>query len=185
MNQREQKRVSKFLSLVLRHEPEAIGIVLNGAGWANVATLIAQSRLHGTMIDRDMLEEVVATSAKRRFAFSEDGLQIRANQGHSLEVDLGYEAAIPPSLLYHGTVAQFVPLIRDQGIEKMQRHHVHLSPDRETAEAVGKRRGKPVILVVAAQEMHDAGYEFFMSANGVWLTNTVPPQFVRIPEGDS
>ncbi|MBL4632771.1 MAG: RNA 2'-phosphotransferase [Kofleriaceae bacterium] len=184
MNQREQKRISKFLSLVLRHEPEVIGVALDRAGWVEIATLIAQARAHGTMIDRGILDEVVAKSTKKRFSFSEDGLRIRANQGHSLEVELGYETAIPPCLLYHGTVAQFVPMIREQGIMKMQRHHVHLSPDRGTAEAVGQRRGKPVVLIVDALKMHEAGHEFFMSANGVWLTSAVPPQFIRIPKID-
>ncbi len=184
MNQREHKRVSKFLSLVLRHEPEVIGVDLDRAGWVEIATLIAQARIHGTMIDRDILDEVVANSTKMRFSYSDDGLRIRANQGHSLDVELGYEAAIPPCLLYHGTVSQFVLMIREQGILKMQRHHVHLSPDRGTAEAVGQRRGKPVLLIVEAQRMHEAGHEFFMSANGIWLTSAVPPQFVRIPEND-
>jgi len=124
---------------------------------------------------------VVATNDKRRFSFSDDGLRIRANQGHSVEVDLKLQARQPPELLYHGTVARFVESIRGQGLVRGSRLHVHLSPDEETARRVGRRRGRPVILVVEAGRMHRDGHPFFLSANGVWLTDAVPPEYLRFP----
>ncbi len=129
-----------------------------------------------------MLDEVVATSPKRRFAISEDGLRMRANQGHSTEVELGYRAATPPEILFHGTIATSLESIRAGGLERMQRHHVHLSPDRETARLVGARRGKPVVLRIWSGRMHRDGHSFFLSANGVWLTAAVPPTYIELPE---
>ncbi len=171
-------RISKFLSLVLRHEPHRFGITLDGAGWTDVGSLLEACAAHGVVITRDQLAHVVASSDKQRFALSADGAKIRANQGHSVEVELGLAPAVPPALLYHGTVDRFVASIRTQGLVKGSRHHVHLSADVETAQKVGSRRGKPVILTVRARELADAGHVFYRSANGVWLVDHVPPQYL-------
>jgi putative RNA 2'-phosphotransferase len=173
---------SRFLSYVLRHRPDAIGLELDGAGWVAVETLIAQCNAHGHRLSRELLEEIVATSAKRRFALSDDGARIRASQGHSVAVDLGYGAAEPPELLFHGTVASRLASIRAHGLQRMNRHDVHLSPDRDTARAVGGRRGRPVILRVSAGRMHRDGHAFRISANGVWLTAEVPPSYIEVDE---
>src|SRR5262249_29693794 len=170
---------SKFLSLVLRHRPEAIGMTLDDEGWIDVDVLLAAAARHGRSISRDQLADVVATNDKQRFSFSPDGRSIRANQGHSIDVDLALAPLEPPELLYHGTVERFIPSIREKGLIRGQRHHVHLSGDRETAARVGQRRGKPVVLIVESGRMHRAGHQFFRSANGVWLTDTVPPEFLK------
>jgi len=169
---------SKFLSLVLRHHPEAIGIALDAGGWVAVDTLLARCRAHGRKLSRAELDEIVATSPKRRFAFSDDGTRIRASQGHSVAVDLGYAPAPPQEELYHGTTASSLSAIRAGGLRRMKRHHVHLSADAETARTVGARRGRPVILRVAAGRMHRDGHIFYLSSNGVWLTDQVPPEYV-------
>lgn len=174
-------RLSKFLSFVLRHQPDSIGLALDPAGWAEVDELLERCRAHGRELSRAQLEEIVATSPKRRFALSDDGRRVRANQGHSIEVDLGYAPAAPPDLLYHGTVAASLEAIRAGGLMRMERHHVHLSPDRDTARTVGARRGKPVVLVVAAGRMHRDGHAFFRSENGVWLVEAVPPGYIEFP----
>lgn len=180
MNQQLIK-ISKFLSLVLRHKPQAIGIVLDAEGWVAVDDLLAAARQHGRSISRAQLHEVVATNDKRRFCFSPDGRLIRASQGHTVAVDLGLEPLEPPELLYHGTIAGYLSSIHEQGLLRGKRHHVHLSADRETAVRVGQRRGHPVVLVVEARRMHADGHKFYRSANGVWLTDTVPPQYLRLP----
>lgn len=172
-------RKSKFLSLVLRHEPARAGIVLDAAGWVEVDALLRGCAEVGVRISRDELERLVAESDKQRFAFSEDGLRIRANQGHSVEVELQLAPQVPPEVLYHGTADRFLGAILATGLEKQARHHVHLSADRATAANVGGRHGRPVVLVVAAAEMHADGYVFFRSANGVWLTEHVPMRYVR------
>ncbi|HEY0254769.1 MAG TPA: RNA 2'-phosphotransferase [Kofleriaceae bacterium] len=177
-----QKQKSKFLSLVLRHEPEAIGITLDKNGWTPVDALLAAFANHGQPMTREELEELVATSDKKRFALSDDGAQIRANQGHSVEVELELAPIAPPARLFHGTVDKFLASIRATGLVKGERHHVHLSADLETATKVGGRRGKPVILTVRAQEMAAAGHVFFRSENGVWLTDHVPPEFLAFPD---
>jgi putative RNA 2'-phosphotransferase len=182
MDERTRTSLSKFLSFVLRHEPEAIGIRLDRHGWAAIDRLLLQCHEHGKDISRSMLHEIVRTSPKQRFALSDDGLCIRANQGHSVEVELGYKAAIPPDVLFHGTVAEKIESIRLRGIHRMERQHVHLSPDARTAKVVGQRRGKPVLLRVLASRMHQAGYSFWLSANGVWLTETVPPEYIEFPD---
>ncbi len=164
---------------MLRHEPEAIGIELDQSGWVEVETLLAALARAGKNISPEALDEVVATNDKQRFAFSDDGRRIRASQGHSVEVDLDYQPATPPETLYHGTPRQFVDAILREGLRKMQRHHVHLHTDIETSSAVGSRRGKPVLLQVAALKMHEAGHEFFVTPNGVWLTDHVPPEFIQ------
>ena len=186
MTDTKRKRVvatSKFLSLVLRHRPEAIGITLDAAGWVEVDTLLAQCRAHDRDITRDTLHEIIATSPKQRFMLSDDGARIRANQGHSVPVALGYAQAVPPEVLFHGTVAAKLAAIRATGLRKMARHHVHLSPDVATARAVGSRRGHPVILRIAAGRMHADGHVFYLSANGVWLTDEVPPRYLAEDSG--
>ena len=178
MDEQARTQVSKFLSLVLRHKPETIGIVLDREGWVPVDTLLAACRAHGRDISRARLDDIVATNPKRRFAFSADGARIRANQGHSVEVDLRLEEKDPPEVLYHGTVQRFLPSIDAEGLKKGRRHHVHLSADVATARKVGARRGKPVVLKVDAGRMYQDGYKFFVSANGVWLTDSVPPGYL-------
>jgi putative RNA 2'-phosphotransferase len=175
-------RTSKFLSFVLRHEPGAIGLELDCNGWAEIEALVERCRVAGKPLSREDLEEIVAISPKRRFAISEDGRRIRASQGHSIHVDLGYEPARPPEVLFHGTVASSLPAIRADGLRKMARHHVHLSPDAATARTVGMRRGRPVVLRIAAGRMDGDGHAFFLSANGVWLVDEVPPAYIEFPD---
>ncbi|MGI5505615.1 RNA 2'-phosphotransferase [Lentzea sp. CA-135723] len=165
-------RLSKRMSKALRHQPERVGLTLDAAGWVSVADLLSALGIS----EEDMLE-VVERNDKKRFVV--DGDRIRANQGHSVEVDLGLPAAVPPGDLFHGTVAQYLDDIMRDGLRPMSRHDVHLSPDRETARRVGARRGRPLILVVDAQAMHADGHEFRLSANGVWLTQHVPARYLR------
>jgi putative RNA 2'-phosphotransferase len=182
----ERKRavgVSKLLSLALRHDPSALGIELDASGWVDVADVLRGLARSGKPVALEELNEIVRTSDKGRFALSADGTRIRANQGHSLPVDLGLVPIEPPSVLYHGTVARFVEPIRVEGLSRGSRQHVHLSADRATAALVAnRRRGPRVILEVAAGEMHRAGHAFFRSENGVWLTERVPPRFLVIPD---
>jgi putative RNA 2'-phosphotransferase len=178
VDEKSRAAVSKFLSYVLRHQPAAVGIALDSGGWVAVDALLSACAHHGRHLSREDLEEVVVTSPKRRFAFSDDGQRIRASQGHSTAVDLGYEPADPPDVLFHGTVARFLPSIRATGLERMDRHHVHLSPDDSTARSVGCRRGKAVILRIDARAMRAAGHVFFVTPNGVWLTDAVPSSFI-------
>jgi putative RNA 2'-phosphotransferase len=173
-------RISKFLSLVLRHKPEELGLELDAAGWVPVNDLLEAAAFHGMKFSREQLDEVVRTNEKKRFAFSADGRMIRANQGHSVEVELGYEPAVPPPILYHGTVERFLPSIRKQGLIKGNRQHVHLSPDVDTAIGVGNRRGKPVVLKVSSGQMQADGFAFYLSANGVWLTDHVPVRYLEL-----
>ncbi|MEJ7603585.1 MAG: RNA 2'-phosphotransferase [Kofleriaceae bacterium] len=178
-------RVSKFLSLVLRHDPARVGITLDEAGWTDVAALLVACATHGVTLSRDELGEIVASSDKQRFALSPDGTRIRANQGHSVEVDLQLATAEPPAMLYHGTVETALPGIRERGLERGARHHVHLSADLTTATKVGSRRGKPVILTIRADAMVGEGHVFYLSENGVWLADHVPPRFIMFkgPKG--
>lgn len=171
----------KFLSFVLRHDPSAIGLELDSQGWADVEQLLECCRATGRGSSREALERVVQEDSKRRFAFSEDGRRIRASQGHSVEVELGYAPAAPPALLFHGTVASVLDSIRADGLLPMQRRHVHLSADEATARAVGARRGKPVLLGVTAERMQSDGLTFYSSDNGVWLTDHVPPRYIVFP----
>lgn len=175
-------KVSKFLSLVLRHKPEEIGLTLDENGWAEVEELLRLASQKGRRLTRPLLEQVVAENDKQRFAFSDDGQRIRANQGHSVAVDLALPPTIPPELLYHGTAARFVASIRAEGLHAGNRQHVHLSRDVPTATKVGQRHGQPVVLVVRAREMSAAGHPFFLAANGVWLTERVPVAFLLFPE---
>ena len=154
-------KLSKFLSLVLRHKPQTIGITLDKNGWTDVKILLQKMNDYGKKIDIQTLKEVVANNNKKRFAFNEKGDKIRANQGHSISIDLGYTPQTPPYILYHGTVERFLGSIFTTGLEKRKRHHVHLSANLETALNVGKRRGKPIILLVDAKTMHEDGFPFF------------------------
>ncbi len=176
-------RASKFLSLVLRHKPETIGLTLDRAGWASVDELITRAAAAGQSLSHPLIEEIVATSDKRRFALSEDGTRIRANQGHSFEVDLGLAPQLPPVFLFHGTATRFIASIRAAGLSPQGRQHVHLSADRGTALKVGARHGEPVVLEVRAAALAAAGRLFFLSANGVWLTSDVPPDYLAITDG--
>ncbi len=169
-------KASKFMSLILRHRPETIGIALDAEGWVPVAELVARSN---GKLDSALVAEVVRTSDKQRFALSEDGLNIRANQGHSVDVDLGLAPMKPPDVLYHGTADRFLHSIRQKGLVSRSRRHVHLSSDPETATAVGARHGNPVVLLVEARRMHMAENAFYLSKNGVWLTDHVPPEFLQ------
>ncbi|MCI5157406.1 MAG: RNA 2'-phosphotransferase [Candidatus Electrothrix sp. AUS1_2] len=171
--------VSKFLSLILRHAPEKIGIHLDANGWVLVDDLLDAAEAHGTEISRERLDEVVFRNDKQRFAFSPDGLRIRANQGHSVHIDLELSPATPPPVLFHGTATHFLPSIQSQGLQKMSRRHVHLSATREQAYRVGARHGRPVVLEIDAKGMSDTGHLFFLSANGVWLTEFVPMLFIK------
>ncbi|WP_232663277.1 RNA 2'-phosphotransferase [Pseudonocardia sp. TRM90224] len=173
-------RISKRLSLHLRHAPEKIGITLDPAGWVRIDTLLAALAAHGRRISRADLDHVVAGNDKQRFII--DGDRIRANQGHSVAVELDLPATEPPAVLYHGTVARFLDAIQREGLRPMARHDVHLSATVETAQRVGARRGKPVVLQVDAAAMHRDGHVFRVSANGVWLTSTVPPPYLTTDE---
>lgn len=174
---------SKFLSYVLRHEPQSIGLSLNTEGWVGVDALITAAAQHGRTLDRPLIEQVVTTSEKKRFALSADGSSIRAVQGHSIDsVAISLEEKVPPVVLYHGTATRFLESIRAQGLLPGSRHHVHLSADMQTAIGVGQRYGKPVVLIIAAGEMHDQGFKFFQAQNGVWLTGKVPSIFLSEPE---
>jgi putative RNA 2'-phosphotransferase len=179
LSDKETVHISKFLSLVLRHKPEELGVALDENGWTDVDGLLAKMQAKGWRIDRAALDHVVAANNKKRFAFDESGARIRASQGHSVEIDLAYEPASPPEFLYHGTGEKSLAAILRGGIEKRSRQHVHLSPDAATAVNVGRRHGKPVVLEVLASEMHRQGHQFFLSANGVWLTGHVPPEYLR------
>jgi putative RNA 2'-phosphotransferase len=169
---------SKFLSKVLRHAPGSVGLRLDEAGWAEVEELLAAAARAGVALDRPTLERVVGENDKQRFAFSADGRRIRASQGHSVEVELGLEPREPPETLYHGTAEHNLESIRREGLRPGRRTHVHLSADPDTAVAVGRRHGRPVVLRVAAGRMHRAGHAFYRSDNGVWLTGAVPPDAI-------
>ncbi|WP_374986762.1 RNA 2'-phosphotransferase [Streptomyces fradiae] len=179
MDERRTVKVSKYLSRHLRHQPERIGLDLDEQGWVAVDDLLRALARHGMPLTRTELDHVVATNDKRRFAL--DGDRIRASQGHTVDVDLGLPPAVPPPLLHHGTVAAALDAIRAEGLRPMNRHHVHLSSDRETAVRVGSRRGRPVVLTVDAAAMHRDGHVFHVSANGVWLTARVPPHHLGFP----
>ncbi|SDQ34036.1 RNA 2'-phosphotransferase [Thermostaphylospora chromogena] len=180
MDERRMVRISKYLAKHLRHQPERIGITLDEGGWVDVDVLLAAAARHGFPISEDELVQVVTANDKRRYTL-ENG-RIRADQGHSVPVELGLPAITPPPVLYHGTVGRNLAAIRAEGLRPMGRNHVHLSSDRETAARVGARRGVPVVLVVDAAAMHAAGHEFRRSVNGVWLTSAVPPGFLRFPK---
>lgn len=172
------KETSKYMSLILRHKPDAIGITLDEHGWANVDELIA-GIAKDNEFDMEILEEIVRTDEKQRYSFNEDKTLIRANQGHSIPVDVELEEKEPPEILYHGTGEKYVASIDAQGLIPKSRLYVHLSKDEETAVKVGSRHGKPVIYIVKAKQMYDDGYKFFISANGVWITKEVPVKYLE------
>jgi len=176
------RKVSKFLSLVLRHQPERIGLSLDPQGWADIDTVIARAGEHGMALTREEILAVVAASDKQRFALDGSGRRIRANQGHSIDIELGLEPREPPPVLFHGTAEANLAAIRAEGLKPGRRQQVHLSRDTATATAVGQRHGRPVVLQVAAGRMWSAGYEFFLADNGVWLTDAVPAEFIEFPQ---
>lgn len=178
----ELVKKSKFLSLILRHDPAVVGVEMDESGWVEVEELLAALQRKDAGFSRECLDEIVATNDKKRFAFSEDGSRIRASQGHSLGIDLGLEPVIPPVELFHGTAERYLASIRENGLRRGSRDSVHLSPDAETARKVGQRHGRPAVLVIRAVAMAEAGYRFYLSDNGVWLTEVVPAAFIRFPE---
>jgi len=169
---------SKLMSLLLRHRPELGGLTLDAAGWVDVEALLGALAAKGYRLTRGELDDLVAHNTKKRFAFDEGGTRIRAVQGHSVDVDLGYESIVPPDLLFHGTVARFLASIRSQGLRPQSRTHVHLSGDTAAAAIVGKRRGEPVILTIDSAAMHRDGHLFYLAENGVWLTSAVPVDYI-------
>lgn len=179
MDAARRKRASKAMSWALRHAPDQLGLELDAQGWVAVDALLRALPGAGVTLTRDELDEVVVTNDKRRFALSPDGLRIRASQGHSVEIELGYAPEAPPALLFHGTALHFVESIRAQGLLRGRRRHVHLSAARDTALAVGRRHGTPVVLEVESGAMHASGHAFFLSDNGVWLVEAVPPEYIR------
>ncbi|RCV52378.1 RNA 2'-phosphotransferase [Marinitenerispora sediminis] len=180
MDNRRLVRRSKFLARVLRHEPELLGLTLDPAGWVAVDDLLAACRRAGVELTPADLDEVVARNDKSRFAFSPDRRRVRAQQGHSVPVRLDLPETVPPTTLYHGTVGPSLPAIFTEGLRPMARHDVHLSPDPETARRVGARRGRPVVLRVAAGRMHADGHAFRVSGNGVWLVPAVPAHYLDV-----
>jgi len=183
MNEKTAKSVSKFLSLVLRHSPETIGLQLDENGWADVEELIEKCNKKGSQnqMTGELLDYVVENNDKKRFTFNEDKTKIRASQGHSISVELDLEEAEPSEFLYHGTVEKFLENIKKEGLQKMSRQHVHLSKDRETAIKVGGRRGVPQILTIKSGQMFKDGFKFYLSENKVWLTDEVPIQYIQFP----
>lgn len=178
----KNKDISKYLSLVLRHSPQSIELVLDENGWADVEDLLANMNSGGKKITSDILDDIVATNDKKRFSYNEDKTKIRANQGHSISVDFNLIAAEPPQILFHGTVAPFLANIKEQGLLPMSRQHVHLSIDRATAIIVGNRRDTAIVLEINALKMHHHGFSFYLSDNKVWLCDTVPPQYIQFNE---
>lgn len=179
MDAAQLTKLSKFLSKHLRHQPERLGLTLESGGWVSVDELLAACVARRTMLTRPMLDEIVERNDKQRFAFDETKTRIRAQQGHSIEVNLELEEAEPPAVLYHGTGSISEYAIRTYGLDKMRRHHVHLSADVETATKVGARHGKPVVFIVDTAAMKAEGWTFYRSGNGVWLVDSVPPQFLE------
>ena len=179
MNEQEKKTISKFMSLVLRHNPAKAGLTLDGNGWADVDKLLAGlNRSRRSPVTLDDLKEVVATNDKQRFSFNADYTKIRANQGHSVKVDVELREAEPPDILYHGTAEKFMESIKAEGLKAKTRLYVHLSADEETAVKVGRRHGVPRVLLIDAGKMYADGFKFYLSENGVWLTESVPAEYV-------
>lgn len=179
ISEKQKTHISKFLSLVLRHKPETIGIKLDQNGWIDINELIEKSNKYGVQFDRETLNHIVATNSKKRFAISENFDKIRASQGHSVKIELGYINKKPPEILFHGTSEKSVQSILEKGLKRQNRQHVHLSNDIETANKVGQRHGKPYIFEVLAEQMFNDNFEFFISDNGVWLTENVPKKYLN------
>ena len=188
-NERSNKRMkntSKFISMIQRHKPEVIGITLDEHGWADVQELISGvNSSGGHSLDMEMLEEIVRTDEKQRYSFNEDRTLIRANQGHSIPVDVELEEKLPPDVLFHGTGEKYVLSINQQGLIPKSRLYVHISSDIETARKVGSRHGRPVVYRIDCRKMTEDGFRFFLSVNGVWLTKSVPPEYLRIITDDT
>lgn len=183
--QKSLKSTSVFLSLVLRHKPEAAGISLDAHGWADLPELLRGVTAAGYPLDMESLAEIVRTDEKGRYSFNDDKTKIRANQGHSVHVDVELTETVPPESLWHGTGEKYVSSILEKGLLPQSRLYVHLSADTETAEKVGKRHGKPYIFRVRSGEMHRAGFVFYRSVNGVWLTKHVPPEYLEAAADDN
>lgn len=179
LNEKQITSISKFLSLVLRHQPETIGIELDQNGWTDVDILLKKSNSYGIQLDNETLKNIVETNSKKRFAFNETFDRIRASQGHSVEIELGYTSQKPPEILFHGTGEKSVQSILDTGLQKQNRQQVHLSADLETAIKVGQRHGKPIVFKVLAEQMFNDKFEFFISDNGVWLTDNVATKYLK------
>lgn len=177
--QHDHKHISKFISLVLRHRPDKIGLHIDEEGWADTIELIQKINQQNIFIDNELPEIIVSTNDKKRFAFNDDKTKIRASQGHSIEVDLRLAATEPPAILFHGTAVQNIASIMAKGLHKQQRQHVHLSTTKETATQVGSRHGKVIVLTINAKQMSCAGYKFYLSANHVWLTDHVPVEYIQ------
>ncbi len=175
-------KLSKFLSYILRHNPDMLDLEMDTAGWVNINALVEKVRKRDKSITHNEIMTVVELNGKKRFSISVDNYFIRANQGHTVKVELGYEAVEPPTFLFHGTVQRYLDSIRKKGLDKKGRHHVHLSPDVETAAIVGKRKGEPVILKIKAKEMYTNNYKFFCTDNNVWLTVGVPLEYIIFPK---
>ncbi|PDZ55727.1 RNA--NAD 2'-phosphotransferase [Bacillus cereus] len=173
-------KLSVFISLILRHKPDAINIKLDEFGYANVGELIDGVNKSGRHIDFDILQQIVQQDKKDRYSFNEDKTLIRANQGHSIDVAVSLTEVIPPQYLYHGTATRFAESIMMHGINKMSRLHVHLSDNKETALQVGKRHGMPVFLTIDALKMYKDGYKFYLSKNNVFLTEFVPSEYIKV-----
>jgi putative RNA 2'-phosphotransferase len=179
ISEKQVTHISKFLSLVLRHQPETIGIELNQNGWTDFDLLIEKSNNYGMKFDIETLKHIVDTNSKKRFAFNDAFDKIRASQGHSINIELGYTNQRPPKILYHGTGEKSVQSIIETGLEKRNRQHVHLSRDIETAIKVGQRHGKPFVFIVLSEQMYNDKFEFFISDNGVWLTDNVATKYLK------
>jgi putative RNA 2'-phosphotransferase len=179
ISEKQITHISKFLSLVLRHQPETIGIKLDNNGWTDIQELLEKSNNYGIKLDLDTLNHIVETNAKKRFAFNDTMNKIRASQGHSIDIELGYTNQKPPKILYHGTSEKSVQSILKTGLEKQNRQQVHLSADIETAIKVGQRHGKPFVFTILAEQMYNDKFEFFISDNGVWLTDNVPTKYLK------
>jgi len=182
LSSKEHKRLSKFLSLILRHKPETINIKLDENGWADITSLIDLSVPNGYNYTLEILEDIVANNDKKRFTFNDNKTKIRANQGHSIKVDLDLKPIAPPEVLFHGTGEKFVESIEQTGLLKQNRQHVHLSLDKATAISVGRRHGKPALFRVNSSDMQKEGYKFYLSKNKVWLTDKVPTNFLARTE---
>ncbi|MDE6760481.1 MAG: RNA 2'-phosphotransferase [Lachnospiraceae bacterium] len=177
--QQNDIELGKFISLILRHKPEVIGITLDENGWADTQELLSGINASGRYIDLTVLERIVRENNKKRYSFNEDKTKIRANQGHSVHVDVEMKEMMPPDELYHGTAERFLKSIREKGILKMNRQYVHLSTDVESAKVVGKRHGKPVVLVIDTKKMVEDGYHFWLSDNGVWQSEEIKWEYVK------
>lgn len=179
MKKKQLETVSKFISLVLRHKPEAAGIKLDGHGWADVEDLIRGVNASGHTLDKEVLETIVNTDEKQRYSYNQDKTKIRANQGHSIPVDVDLEEHMPPDVLYHGTADRFLEAILKQGLKPMSRQYVHLSRDMDTATKVGRRHGNPIVLRINARQMYEDGQKFYVSKNGVWLAKQVDRKYIN------